>query len=1236
MHQTPEIPPNEAYDAYRRIYLQWLGIYKQLEQAYRGIVQPQKRKDARSVLELVVSRLVLYRSLVAKWHPVSPDVTAARVGQPHKTIPWNFIDWDDLLIVKSSRADDGDAGSSRDIILSPETIVLPVPQYFSDGEASKRIHDREKLLEIAANYLSVPPEVYLEKDAMEHARSHYLAKNVVLGDNQESILLRAARILQTTERGRQSMVEFATLRTQQDVAKVAVSRAVTLQSGILLRSITDLMHANEKFEHGAITRVKDPKMQGPGAARMSSMALHYTDDEEEDLMDENAAAITIQRIARGYIIRKYVKEIRQNELVALGIHERDSKGLARLETLAGEEIEARCEVQNAALEKEEAVLNAAREEFRRTQGPSIRDSLRHERSQWLLARSQISEPPMPKAIDEFYTDKEAGGPGQAFLKEKLTEDLAAAAKGKNNKPKPANNNKKKPAVVVEEAEVATLPNAVGSVWSRSTFSLLRKIDSTWGIDLAVPPVQKIDFEALKAAKEAEEAAKNKGKKGGMGAAPSRPSSTKPAPPPADAGPLPGGVDVAYGHPIAPFIAPMNKPKATPRRELGNLENEAKYDEGIAQMLIQDEIVQELTEDVDAEMTDIIANLRLTNLKGGRPPKEPRVRVRMPKAIAPLDNKLPGHKNTNGWRLFFTEDELAAFVAEQQKKAEEEQRPVESEDSSIEAESKTREDEATDVAEKSLVGKTPTSVGPDLSAKVVLHRLLLARVVNKPRPDATFDTFLTAIPLQGSEYWKTNAPEQRYALGTGTDPKEQYWVFPEPSLFAVKEAVIANVALPLGSDVVRSELRLASKSYKLFRERCPRSVLLYGPKGSGKSHLVQAIANSAGAMIINLSPGSVMGKASLNDPASALHMSLIRLGKYAPQIGPILVYIDEIEAFLAPKKRKKKSTKTASNNILPDLPDFPEATRWKKALKSYLEFNEYKTAERVEDPLKRPPVPVVPPPVMVVASTSRPDVLQSEVNFLRSAFDSFMYLPTPDHATRMLIWKQAIVQMLLKYYPCPSYEAQDTSLELQKKAKKPQTRSSSNSRYSAEPVKSQHERPLTDPMEKKHAKKGSHGQDDAAAKAKNSNALEPSSANIPEIVEAEPTPAPEPKALPRLSDSFTALPLSPTAMHVENYDSILNAYGRQCVREINFTALAIVSEGYTAGSIRKTVALTLTDLRLSRIVSSPLQEAEFIDALARQPKVYGSETSLYIAFTDALSGTKDLRVKEVSEKGKRKK
>ena len=84
----------------------------------------------------------------------------------------------------------------------------------------------------------------------------------------------------------------------------------------------------------------------------------------------------------------------------------------------------------------------------------------------------------------------------------------------------------------------------------------------------------------------------------------------------------------------------------------------------------------------------------------------------------------------------------------------------------------------------------------------------------------------------------------------------------------------------------------------------RSILLYGPKGSGKTAMVEAIAHELGALLINISPAKVKGKFGENKKAPAILPHLICKVATDPAFSPVIVYMDDAHEYMVGKKFDK--------------------------------------------------------------------------------------------------------------------------------------------------------------------------------------------------------------------------------------------------------------------------------------------------------------------------------------------
>ncbi|CAF1409946.1 unnamed protein product, partial [Didymodactylos carnosus] len=88
--------------------------------------------------------------------------------------------------------------------------------------------------------------------------------------------------------------------------------------------------------------------------------------------------------------------------------------------------------------------------------------------------------------------------------------------------------------------------------------------------------------------------------------------------------------------------------------------------------------------------------------------------------------------------------------------------------------------------------------------------------------------------------------------------------PMPSLLDCRQLVVLQIILPLGSKNVH--LNLSSK----------RSVLLVGPKGSGKEFLIHIACNEVGGLLVDLSPANLKNSYSTTDGLKVLLAMVKRL------------------------------------------------------------------------------------------------------------------------------------------------------------------------------------------------------------------------------------------------------------------------------------------------------------------------------------------------------------------------
>lgn len=172
--------------------------------------------------------------------------------------------------------------------------------------------------------------------------------------------------------------------------------------------------------------------------------------------------------------------------------------------------------------------------------------------------------------------------------------------------------------------------------------------------------------------------------------------------------------------------------------------------------------------------------------------------------------------------------------------------------------------------------------------------------------------------------------------------------------------------------------------KLVRQRHPenvRSVLFYGPAGTGKTQIVRSVATETRAIIYDISPMALKDcyNADKKEAEKLVAMVMVTAKKYAPS----LIYIDECEKVFAGKKKKQKGAKKKGKVKDPNDPK-----RIKKALLKW-------KAKFITDETC----------ITVIGCSSEPG--EGSKKDFKKFFDKAIYFPFPDYTTRRLMWKTFI-------------------------------------------------------------------------------------------------------------------------------------------------------------------------------------------------------------------------------------
>lgn len=149
----------------------------------------------------------------------------------------------------------------------------------------------------------------------------------------------------------------------------------------------------------------------------------------------------------------------------------------------------------------------------------------------------------------------------------------------------------------------------------------------------------------------------------------------------------------------------------------------------------------------------------------------------------------------------------------------------------------------------------------------------------------------------------------------------------------------------------------------------KSICLSGPPGCGKKHIIYAVANELGAVVLNLS-SDVVCKFEDNMPYF-VHL----VTKMARNLQPCVLFIDE-----AHKPFIKKAPT-------------PELKATYKLLGKFLP--KIKTAIKADDR------------ILILGATNEP--WNAAMPKLKQCYEKFVLIPTEQYADKLLIWKKGIQQ-----------------------------------------------------------------------------------------------------------------------------------------------------------------------------------------------------------------------------------
>ena len=261
----------------------------------------------------------------------------------------------------------------------------------------------------------------------------------------------------------------------------------------------------------------------------------------------------------------------------------------------------------------------------------------------------------------------------------------------------------------------------------------------------------------------------------------------------------------------------------------------------------------------------------------------------------------------------------------------------------------------DVNIEKLAERTYGFVGADIES---LAKEAAMNALRRVLPDVSGLKEGEPIPNDILERLKVNSKDFEYALRM-VQPSAMREVLVEVpnvkwedvgGLEDVKEALKEAVDWPLNNP----------ESFKRLGIRPPRGILMYGPPGCGKTHIVKALAGEAGVNFISIKGPELMSK-WVGESEKAVR----DVFKRAKQVAPTIIFFDEIDS-LASRRGLDVGARVHEQVVSQML-------------------TEMSGIEDMDG-------------VVVVAATNRPDIVDPAL--LRPGrFDKLIYVPAPDEETR---------------------------------------------------------------------------------------------------------------------------------------------------------------------------------------------------------------------------------------------
>jgi len=461
---------------------------------------------------------------------------------------------------------------------------------------------------------------------------------------------------------------------------------------------------------------------------------------------------------------------------------------------------------------------------------------------------------------------------------------------------------------------------------------------------SLTPEQQAAFLALEDKKDEEKGKKKKkGKKGKKEKKKGKKKKEKAAPS--------ENAEVTLGAPVPELVDHMHESVQKYKQVWATLDEtsnfEQTFDEGIARKTVRGLVRDEICPNVDVQLLAY-----LNNIVGSKGKKEKKGKKKGKKAKKKKEKKAGGEEGKKE----------EAKEGGEAKEAKKKKKPKAKKGKKGKT-SKAKKPSAGEKAVKELLGDTPE----EEKLMAMVQRLVKIGIIKKLVDPKPLSELVGDMNVLGSH--------QQQKLDT----------FNDPSMAQLRACVTVHGILPLGEQYVKD------MQFKVPSVPPTNTMLLVGPKGTGKTLIAKAIAYHTNAIFMDMSPKNVAGKLEGKEAAAAMAWMSFEVAKHYSGHGkPTVMYIDEVEKvwFELPKGKKAK----AENKDLP-----PSVMKyWRKYI------------EEGKGGLKPNKTTGLAPRVLIVGNTARPkyEFIMKDKE-LKSFFGKIFFTPIPDYATRLQIWKHYI-------------------------------------------------------------------------------------------------------------------------------------------------------------------------------------------------------------------------------------